>query len=224
MYAQLSWAIEPLANHERNCVENGRRGDLEPICGVIEHGSLAAYQEGLSSPRSVSLASASNSASERLAAIGMLNSSQSVITRLYGGVYFSYSQAVMLDALASFAHSAPAGQRDTLLAILLSTASEIVNTVGKQFAQPLRPRSKDGTPKSQLLAAVERDRAIDVLERYDLWTTKYGHRVVDDKSHAAICCDYADALDLHGNQFSVIYADHTRHTNKTMAPIRGWFR
>ena len=98
----------------------------------------------------------------RLKEVGLDDSSSSLTTRMFGGVYFSYSQAVQLDGLLDAAFSGPLPRRDLMLAAVLSTASEIVNTVGKQFAQPIRPRDKHGATKRNLLDKIQKDRSSNV--------------------------------------------------------------
>src|SRR5260370_37174798 len=87
---------------------------------------------------------------------------ETLVFRHFGGLYFSYLQSVQLNALLTLAHRQRGPLRDCILAAIISTASEVVNTVGKHFAQPIKPRSGDGCPKNHLLQKILRDRRIDV--------------------------------------------------------------
>ena len=82
-----------------------------------------------------------------------------LILRHFGGLYFSYQQAVHLDSLLVAAHSEKDDLRDCFLAAIVSTASEIVNTVGKHLAQPIRPRGSDGKPQG-------RGKTLNVVDTY----------------------------------------------------------
>ena len=53
--------------------------------------------------------------------------------------------------------------KDICLAALLSSVSDIVNTVGKQFAQPLKMRDSQGNLKAGLIKKIQKDRSVDVL-------------------------------------------------------------
>lgn len=78
--------------------------------------------------------------------------------RLTGGIYFSYKQAVDADIILHRLHELPVRLRDSFLAPLLGTLSNLANTVGKQFAQPIRPRASNGNIKPNLGQRVSKDR------------------------------------------------------------------
>lgn len=89
----------------------------------------------------------------------------------------------------------------------MSTASEVVNTVGKQFAQPIRPRYSDGRPKPNLSRRVARDRMIDAADAFTTWIDRYLAVQPSSGKHRVIRSDYADALDALAGEVSVVYAD-----------------
>jgi adenine-specific DNA methylase len=131
-----------------------------------------------------------------------------LITRFYGGLFFSYRQAAVLDALLTVAHAAQGALRDFLLAAIVSTASEVVNTVGKHFAQPLRPRGSDGKPKSHLISKMIRDREADIPLLFAEWLNRYRSLEPTNYSHTAIRADYTQALSQVGDvHVGVVYAD-----------------
>jgi adenine-specific DNA methylase len=126
-------------------------------------------------------------------------------TVYFGGTYFSFRQALQLDCLLYAIDNLPVSLRDTFLAALLSTASTIVNSIGKQFAQPIRPRHKDGSIKTHLIKQMHRDRTLDAHSIFFDWVSRYrqlsespGHRVVRD--------DYRNVLRDLGD-VAVVYAD-----------------
>jgi hypothetical protein len=77
---------------------------------------------------------------------------ETVLTRYYGGVYFSYAHAALLDGLALASRRLGGEERDVALAAVLSTASDLVSSVGSHFAQPVRPKTADGRLKRAALA------------------------------------------------------------------------
>lgn len=94
--------------------------------------------------------------------------------KYFGGLYFSYEQAAKLDAILHLIPSEDERVRDCIKSAVLSTASDLVNTVGKQFAQPIRPRDKSGEPKQHLIRQIQRDRSLDSFLLFEVWLEKYG--------------------------------------------------
>lgn len=204
----LRSAVQPLVEFEQMALEAAAHGEAESICLVLEHGSILAAERGLGSGSSSELKSRLLEVTQRLARAGLAGSSAATAVRYFGGAYFSYRQAVELDCLAAlFADTFPQELSDLFTASLLSTASHIVNTVGKQFAQPIRPRAKNGAVKHHLLAKIQRDRKLDVHTTFLGWLGQYaGHKVAGD-GHVAIRADYREALKNLSGQYSVVYAD-----------------
>ena len=157
----------------------------------------------------------------------MAGSSAATTVRYFGGAYFSYEQAVELDCLAALAADAFSPDlADLFTAALLSTASDSVNTVGKQFAQPIRPRAKHGGIKRHLLSKIDRDRRRNVQATFLEWLGRYAGHEVPGSGHVAVRADYREALKRFSGQYSVVYADppYTRdhysrfyHVLETMA-------
>lgn len=205
--ALLSRAIEPLIEYELLCQRGAAAGNLEPLCEILEHGSIVVFQHAPREFRQAELRSAMIEATRRLEKSGMLDVVDSMVTRYFGGIYFSYEQASQIDILLEVAASLNATEKDTFLAAILSTASEIVNTVGKQFAQPIRPRLADGRPKPNLAGRVARDRCIDVWDSFQRWTIRYSALRRPVREHKVLRCDYEDALANLPSSVRVIYAD-----------------
>src|SRR5690606_930023 len=92
------------------------------------------------------------------------------------------------------------------LAAIISTASDVVNTVGKHFAQPIRPRSSDGSPKRHIIAKAIRDREIDIPKLFSEWLDRYRTLKPSGHVHQAIRADYTEALSQL-EHVGVVYAD-----------------
>lgn len=204
---QLHWAVEPLVFHELSCIKLALAGDPEPLCDLLEHGCILADERSLCKASNQDLRAAITETRRRLEDRSMMRGSRSLAVRHFGGVYFSYSQSADIDAILEVAHSKPASLKDSLVAALLSTASDAVNTVGKQFAQPIRPRTKNGEPKSHLVSKIERDRSRDILTVYSTWLTRYQSLIKNDRIHRAVRGDYVEVLGSYEGQLSAIYAD-----------------
>lgn len=203
----LSWAFEPLIDFEEKCLFMASNGNLEPLCDLLENGSLIAFEQSVYHTTNSSLFAAMKEVESRLHEVQLSDSSSSLVTRYFGGIYFAYLQACQLDVLLEAVANLPPSQRDTFLAAILSTASEIVNTVGKQFAQPIRPRSSSGKPKADLFELASRDRSSRVIDIYESWLKRYITIPKTGGSHLAIRQDYREALkDLKG-EVKIVYAD-----------------
>ena len=190
-------AAAHLIEYEKACLVQARRGVAEPICELIEHGSLVALQAG-----GATVTRELGRAHNRTHIVG---GRETMILRFYGGLFFSYMQAAAFDALLAVAHES--AHRDFLLAAIISTASEVVNTVGKHFAQPIRPRNSDGKPKGHLIAKILRDREIDVLSLFSAWLDRYLTLPRATRNHTVIRADYADALAKLDRKVGAVYAD-----------------
>lgn len=226
LFDALRQAVEPLVQFERDALHSARRGETDAICSVLEHGSILAAERGISSGTPEHQRRLKEVA-KRMELAGLAGSPLATTVRYFGGAYFSYAQAVELDCLAALAHEAmPSALTDVFTAALLSTASDTVNTVGKQFAQPLRPRNKQGVVKQHLLAKIDRDRHLDVRATYMAWLQRYALHRPRGTGHVVARADYREALTQFTGQYSVVYADppYTRdhysrfyHVLETMA-------
>lgn len=205
-FVSLKQALEPMVELEQNFIKMAKDGQPEPLCDLLECGSIIVFQQTGCSVNSA-IAKAMSETISRLTALRLDQGTKSMISRYFGGVYFSYSQACQMDALLEFIWSRSIIFRDTLLAALLSTASELVNTIGKQFAQPLRPRSRIGRPKPELFDLVARDRLSSSTELYQDWLSRYLSLPNTGRNHRAIREDYVEALRDEGRDVAVIYAD-----------------
>lgn len=169
----------------------------EGLAEIIEHNPIA-----VSDSRRGHLEKAMRTAEKSLPA-----NSRHTMLRYYGGVYFSYAQAVALDAVSEAIATLPERSQDTARASLLSTASEISSTVGNHFAQPVRPRDSRGRLKTGWVNMVRKRRQIDVLDRFTYWLGRYATLQATPFWCAARAEDYRTTLTSLGSEVGVIYAD-----------------
>jgi adenine-specific DNA-methyltransferase len=187
-------AASPLIEYEHLCMSKARRGETASICELIEHASIVAFNSKAHEPIYGALADAQKWTLHRLAARRQNTSRETLTLRHFGGLYFSYQQAAQLDSLLTAAHEQTGSLRDFLLAAIISTASEIVNTVGKHFAQPIRPRGGDGKPKWHLIGKILRDRELGLVPLFSIWLDRYRSLPTTGHKHVAIRADFGDAL------------------------------
>lgn len=192
-----------LVEYERASLIEAGRGHHDPICELIEHASMVAF----AAPGRPAVRPQFERAQKRTLELIDVESPRTLILRFYGGLFFSYQQAADLDALLTVAHEERGSRRDLLLAAIISTASEIVNTVGKHFAQPIKPRNAEGKPKRNLIAKILRDRDIDVMKLFGVWLTRYRSLPPATRRHRSIRADYADALKQISGHVGAVYAD-----------------
>lgn len=204
---QLSWAIEPMVAYEAMCRHLAEEGDVRPLCELLQHGSILSFQQGHRGPWSSELLGSLKKTISRLKKVYLDDTAKSLATRYFGGIYFSYLQASVLDRLLEAISPFRIPKRDTLLAALLSTSSDVVNTVGKQFAQPIRPCFADGRPKPDLARRISRDRDFDVLEVFVHWISRYLALPDSERKHQVLRTDYTEALKGLEGKVSVVYAD-----------------
>lgn len=206
-HAALEEAISPLATVEAACLEEAAAGDPARLDELIEHASLQRFAAGAASPPSW-LAAPLSAAHRRLTERSPELRAGSQLTRLYGGSYFSFSQSIALDVLRRAIAALPPPAHDVALGALLSTASAVVNTVGKQFAQPIRLRKKDGSYRRILVERTLADRRGDVFAIYDDWLARWRSAVAPTPhDHRAVRSDYADFLSTWSEPIRAVYAD-----------------
>jgi len=197
----------PLSDYETECLKKAALGNVAPICELIEHASIAAFEGSRLSAVSPALAQAVMRTRDLIKASYGDDFRQTLILNHFGGLYFSYRQAAQLDSLLAAAHNESERARDLLLASIISAASEAVNTVGKHFAQPIRPRGSDGKPKRHLIGKILRDRAFDIVSLFSEWLERYRSLPMPEHQHTVIRADFADALTQVKGHVGAVYAD-----------------
>ena len=197
--------FEPLITLEDSVVNGKLSLNLESVCNFLENASLYAY---LSIEENGNLIPELKSAFEKTETnLKEYKNNSFIATKYFGGVYFSFKQSVILDAILSEIERTDPKYHNILVASILSTASDIVNTVGKQFAQPIRPRNKNGKPKKGIIKQLRKDRNIDVLDLYNQWLNKYLNNHATDYNHQILKVDYKEALKNLSDDVRVVYAD-----------------
>ena len=195
-------AYRPLVDLEERAAESdGIEGD-EELARIITTGCLLPEWDG-------HRAAEVQSAADMVASRRNLNASSpfDVIARYYGGTYFSYGQALEIDALLHAARRMPPLCRDRYMAAIVSAASQCGSTVGGQFAQPLKPLTKDGRVKKSAVASARRARKKDVTE-----TTAQSLSTIAELSDGLLrgtavkseCNDYLGGIE---GKVDLIYAD-----------------
>lgn len=205
--ARLRDAMSPLIQHEKSCIEQATSGKgLARLCAVIEQGSIIGFETDHSGVTDEDLSRAIRKSQLRLGNLG-LGSVDSLVSRYFGGVYFSYEQACELDALLGAAALLPLDLKDLFLAPILSSASAVVNTIGRHFAQPIKPRDANGKAKTRVVSKILQDRSVDVMATFDDWLSNYSAVRVKCDTNVVIRSDYRDLLDSHRGKLAAVYAD-----------------
>ena len=197
----LEEVFAPLMQIEADAIENK---NTEVLADIVDHGSIEVFRR----ERSKSLISPlQEKVCADLKAAG-IKEGDGFISRNYGGVYFSYRQAVWIDNILSTIRKAvPEIERSVYLAALLSTASDIVDTVGKHFAQPIKTRDSSGKIKPLVYNKALRDKTIDAISRYAEWLRKYASLPKGKHSNMSIRGGYMDCLRTLADSVQTIYAD-----------------
>lgn len=198
---KLLEVFTPLIELEQNAIENK---NLDVLTCILEHGSLEVFnlEHNLSC-----LSDQLVVVSKNLKKTG-LDDVRSLISRYYGGVYFSYKQAVEIDIILENIHRLVSeDNRDLFLAALLSTASDVVDTVGKHFAQPIKARDSKGNIKMTVYNKAVKDKTIDVIALYREWLLKYRYLSKSDYQHITMQGDYVQCLRSLPDNVRTVYAD-----------------
>ncbi len=198
----LRRAVDPLIKLETEVALGAMRGDIEPLCEFLELGNLASLSgDGL--PTGSPFGDALCETHARIEALE-LPGADTVCIRHFGGQYFSYAQAAELDAIADLARDS---RSPILLAATLSTASLLVNSIGKQFAQPIRPRDKSGAPKRHVVKKIIAERGLSARSAFMGCLRQYQWLAVTRRDHVAVRADFREALAKPALKPSVVYAD-----------------
>ena len=219
-YKKLRNVFSSLIRYEAEALDDARKGYINSLYEIIEYGSLLKIEQAELSEinkYSPTFFSVLNETVAQIKKNGFDNNAKAMVARYFGGLYFSYEQAIQIDSALEVAFQISengSSQRDILIAAILSATSDIVNTVGKQFAQPLQVRDGKGKLKINLLPKILNDRSMQFYERLLYWITQYVQINPSASKHEIIRADYREALKkLQGGKVSIIYADppYTRY-------------
>ncbi|MHB8107569.1 MAG: DNA adenine methylase [Candidatus Cryosericum sp.] len=216
--AKLRAAFDPILLYERKATADAGGNQLEALYDIIENGCLVAADRSHRTSDPSDLSAAITETISLLRSQELLEAPMTMVTRYFGGLYFSYEQSVWIDATLDVAFGYAGSNlalRDLLLAAAISATSSIVNTVGKQFAQPLQVRNANGTLKRGLQDKILSDRAMSFIGLFESWLRIYTHREgTMIRDHEILRMDAYDALErVKGSDVSVVYADppYTRY-------------
>jgi adenine-specific DNA-methyltransferase len=205
--SMIAGAFDPLLRLEESAIDEAIRGFPALLSSITDEGGVVAFCGGaeISDERTRKALHETRSRLHR----AKLAPGFATAATYFGGPYFSYRQAISLDALAAAIAESPEEYRDLLRGILLSVASHVVSTVGKQFAQPMRLIKKSGSVQSLLLKRALRDRAFDVLDIYLDWAERWAAAVLRRSPfpHLAHRGDAAAAIEESIIAADVYYAD-----------------
>lgn len=194
-------AFEPLILKEECAI---KECNLEVLSAVIENGSIEVFTL---EPQTSVVEKELLSTYSNLKKYGLLDK-KSLISRYYGGVYFSYRQAVYIDIfLETIEKNVPLKYKNLFLAALLSTASDLANTVGKHFAQPLKVRDTQGHIKKTVYNKALANKTVDIVTLYEKWLRKYIDLPQSKFQNIVFKGDYLDCLRTLPNNVKTIYAD-----------------
>lgn len=198
---KLREAFASLIKLEQDAIDSKQ---LEVLTCILEHGSLEVFniEHDLSCLSDQLVVVCKN-----LKKAG-LNDLRSLISRYYGGVYFSYKQAVEIDIILEGIHRfVSEDNRNLFLAALLSTASDVVDTVGKHFAQPIKARDSKGNIKMTVYNKAVKDKTIDVVALFREWLLKYKNLSKNNFQHITMQGDYEQCLNALPDNVKTVYAD-----------------
>lgn len=191
----------PLIETEEQAI---RFKDLETLTEILETGSIEVFRL---ENKKTCLNHRLHEVLDNLGENDYLNK-KSLISRYYGGIYFSYRQAVVIDIiLEAIQNHIVEDKRDFFLAALLSTASDVVDTVGKHFAQPIKARDAKGNIKITVYNKALQDKTIDIIELYKDWIYRYKSLPKSDYVCQTIQGDYIKCLRNLPDSVKTIYAD-----------------
>ncbi len=199
-------SVSELIDYERECLHRAEGGDVGGLCDLVEFGSLIRLESGRDLVDG-KLGNALRECRGRLCSEEMGESPETVMTRHFGGMYFSWQQAVDLDLLLAAIHKLDDDNRDHFLAVALAVASDVVNTVGKQFAQPIKPRNSNRRPKRHLVRQMIRDRSMSVPVRFMERLRQFSTLPKHTRNHQAFRGDYREILADRRIRFDAVYAD-----------------
>ena len=191
----------PVIDIEEEAIETK---NLEILTEILENGSVEVYRL---ENKKTTLCHQLQEVLSNLKGNELLNE-KSLISRYYGGVYFSYRQAVWIDVILESIHRSVAKEnRDLFLAALLSTASDMADTVGKHFAQPIKARDSKGNIKITVYNKALKDKTIDVVSLYRDWLLRYISVPRTSHGFCTMQGDYLECLRNLPASIKTVYAD-----------------
>ena len=199
--SKLKESFLPLILTEYNAIKNK---DIKTLAEILEHGSVEVFR--IESVQS-SLSEIQEQVRRSLENNNLMHN-PSIISRYYGGVYFSYEQAVDIDIIWNAIREInDMTKKHLYLSALLSTVSDIVNTVGKHFAQPIKAKDSKGNIKALVYNKAIKDKTMQVLPLFEQWLKKYILLPKSKFNHVSMQGDFMDCLNTLPDSVNTIYAD-----------------
>lgn len=206
VYQKVSILLTSLLNYERIALEEAKTGNTEKIVDIIECGSIRAFQQKASLNCSFELRSILKKTLDDLKKIPFDDSCLTT-TLYFGGAYFTYKQAIQIDCLYITLKKLEISDDSIAQSCILSTASEVVNTVGKQFAQPIKLVKPSGDVSPLLLKRTLKDRNMSIYEVFQKWVNNWQAQVINSSfDHKVVVSDVIDFL-KSDNECGLFYAD-----------------
>ncbi|EGF3616785.1 DNA methyltransferase [Listeria monocytogenes] len=212
IYQKMNYIFAPILEQE-NIVQSSLSD--EEMAYFIENCSIIANQRGFSDKRN-KYYQILNSVAKNMKDNNIETDNTVAISRLYGGVYFSFEQSIFIDAALNISETFDGVAKDAIIFATLGLASEIVNTVGKHFAQPLSVRNKQGTPKKGIYKRAMKDRSIQpstiFYEKLNEIIEVKKEQKFEHENNVFIG-DFREALSSLSSDTAVVYADppYTRY-------------
>ena len=213
MKTSLQECVTPLVEYEEKALLKAFENEIFDICELVEYGSILPFLNNERMGLSAELEKAMQETVDLLEDLGLIHSENSITTRYFGGAYFSFKQASELDNLLNMATSFEGKLKDIVIAATLSTASEIVNTIGKQFAQPLKAIDARGNSKKSVVSKIIKDRNLNVYTVFLEQINKYFYLEKGNYNHVSLCSNFYEAIDELSEDTKIVYADppYTRY-------------
>lgn len=214
IFTDLQHIYQPLTSLEESLLKSKLSSDEDKLkfASFIENCSVYSYlnSSNLFAETESFVLTALKKFEERFKTSNEIVRKASYCSFYYGGVYFSFRQSIMIDALLFKINELKSIDRpkySILLASLLSTLSEIVATVGKQFAQPMKLTDKNNKPKTLLAARSVRDRSYDVVTVFTKWLNEYSNNCFQQTTNKSVTSDYKYFLNTCKENIGCFYAD-----------------
>lgn len=202
-YERFAAIFKDLLAYEADALHSAAAGRSQSLVALIDWGSLAAHRQRGQLNGTGRLGQAAQAALSALSA-SSVPEDQVTAALFFGGGYFSIQQGLELDALYLSANALGASVGK---AVLLSVASDIVNTVGKQFAQPIRIQKSDGSIQPLLFSRAQRDRNLSAADRWPVWLSRWRSELTQRRYCGdARCQDVFDFI-ASDNDCAIYYAD-----------------
>jgi adenine-specific DNA methylase/DNA-binding XRE family transcriptional regulator len=191
---------------EEQALQQAERGNPASLERLIEGGSIAVWSQRPEQANDKELSQILSLLDVRLKKAGFVDRDV-VATRYFAGPYFSYAQALALDAVYIASKKLGVTTEAAAMAVLLSTASEIVNTVGKQFAQPIKLKKADGTYTKILVNRSIRDRRLETIGVFEWWANKWAAAASLQQSRNEVRCQDVMEFINEDKRSGIYYAD-----------------